>query len=832
MMTLYHVSEMRRVPAAYLAPVYTSRSASPGGRPLPAGAVAGLVAVVAFNALVLHGEATFARALLGFPVSVVVPGALALLLLGGRPRRGWDWLLHAVTLSVAVLIVLGTVLALLPGAALTATSCLVAFDVAVAGLATAAAWRRRRTRVRQPAVQVDLDRPGRARTRVPIATTVGLVFRVVLPGFLDARGLRRLDPGLTAAAVGLSSGVNAVALAVYGARHLNGDGGSGPTTGALLAGVVAFVAAVVAARAHRVTAAATIVYLLAAAVLLATSLRGDGVTGHDIKIEYRVFLDTLSSGSWLPGGPYPGYNSCLSLTVLPSFLSRLLGLSALDVFRVCFQLVFAVVPVGALLIARRLLPPGYAVLSAGLFIAFPTFVNDMPMLNRQEIALLFFTVGLLALLDRGEPSWRRNTLFAVAAVGMTVSHYSSAAVAAGLLTGAWLVRGVRIRVQQRIGGAEARQPGIWPAALTMIVLVVGWSAVTGSASAFAADLTATARAVGGGAPVLSDATRYAPVGAGGGVDDATALRAYTERLLAQRADDGARPAPACVTTVVSPDELPPTRLGTAVASMGVSPTRLNSLVRQGFVVLFQLGAVAGCVLLWWRPRRRSAAVLVAELTTAGVGLLGVSLVVPQLTDSYGLLRLYQQLLPVLGIAVLIALIAGVGAAARLGTTAASATTGRRRGPRSTVAVAVTLVVAACLVTTTGLLPRLTGGYPPQLNLANAGPYYRGYLAGPEDVGAAQWIRDHLPADAWVVADSRDTANLRAFTGLSPDEGIAPGAVPADAYLLLTVDGTDAVATAVVGDRIIRYVLPLGCLTDGRSVLHIDGSHVLYGPYGR
>ena len=72
----------------------------------------------------------------------------------------------------------------------------------------------------------------------------------------------------------------------------------------------------------------------------------------------------------------------------------------LDVFRVCFQLIFALVPVGAP--ADR--PPAAAhrrprCCSAGLFVAFPTFVNDMPMLNRQEIALLFFVVGLLALLD-------------------------------------------------------------------------------------------------------------------------------------------------------------------------------------------------------------------------------------------------------------------------------------------------------------------------------------------------------------------------------------------------------------------------------------------------
>jgi hypothetical protein len=157
---------------------------------------------------------------------------------------------------------------------------------------------------------------------------------------------------------------------------------------------------------------------------------------------------------------------------------------------------------------------------------------------------------------------------------------------------------------------------------------------------------------------------------------------------------------------------------------------------------------------------------------------------------------------------------------------------RLHGHRSTVVGVVTVAVATCLITMTGLLPRITGGYAPQLNLANAGPYYRGYLAGPDDVGMAQWVRDNLPPDAWVVADSRDTANLRALTGLSPDEGVLPGVIPDDAYLLLTLDGTNAVATAVVGDRIIRYAMPVGCLTAGRSVVHAGAAHVLYAPYGR
>jgi hypothetical protein len=214
---------------------------------------------------------------------------------------------------------------------------------------------------------------------------------------------------------------------------------------------------------------------------------------------------------------------------------------------------------------------------------------------------------------------------------------------------------------------------------------------------------------------------------------------------------------------------------------------------------------------------RPAAPVVAEWALAGIVLLALAVVAPQITDSYGLLRLYQQLLPVLGIAVVVALVAGAGLLRR---------------PRWTGPIAAGIVTAA-LVTTSGLLPRATGGYPPQLNLAAAGPYFRAYLAGPRDVAVADMVETHLPADAWIVADSRDAPNLRALADRRPDEGVAPGTVPDDAYLLVGMARPgEALAVAVVGDRVIRYTFPLADVASDRRVVATTADHVLYGPRGR
>jgi hypothetical protein len=263
-------------------------------------------------------------------------------------------------------------------------------------------------------------------------------------------------------------------------------------------------------------------------------------------------------------------------------------------------------------------------------------------------------------------------------------------------------------------------------------------------------------------------------------------------------------------------------LGSLLADAGISPGGLNTAVRQAVVLLFEGGAVVGCLLLWLRRRRppavpRGALPVVAEWALAGVLLLGVAVILPQITDSYGLLRLYQQLLPVLGIAVVLALIA----AGRV-----------LRRPRWRGRIAAGLVIGA-LITTSGLLPRATGGYPPQLNLAAGGPYFRAYLAGPEDVAVAGLVRARVPADAWIVADSRDALNLRALADRQPAEGVGPGAVPDDAYLLVGLAGPrEALSVAVVGDRVIRYTFALAEVNRGRRAVFRTAGHILYTPSGR
>lgn len=772
-----------------------------------------LAAVAAANALVLIPAVSPVRAALLLPLLILLPGHLTLRLTGIRRPSGPDRLLHTVAFGVLWLIGISFVLGLLD--ALHPAGCLAAFDVTAAGLGVTA---------------VLCGRPG----GTPRVSSLVPAWRCVS---------KRAWTAIVLAAA-------AVALAATGAKRLNGGGSAILTESALAAGATALLFITAAAPANAdsrsertVLPAAAVLYLLGLAVLLATSLRGVGVTGHDIKPEFRVFQDTLARGGWHANPTLTDYNSCLSITTLPTLLHHLLGVAPLDVFRICFQMIFAAVPVGVLLIARSVLPGAPAILAAGLYVAFPTFVNDMPMLNRQELALLYFTVAVLTLLDRRGSRRQRTAVFAAMVAGLTVSHYSSTYVASGVILVAWLLLRAshwlrrllrriptRTRPRRRLLGrvedhlarvGRPRSVAAAPHLLTFravaIVLLcsVTWSFASGSGSGLVTTLSRTATSALSRGGTESDAVSYSFFRHAPPVSDQQALGEFISA-------NGSRPsaaqqaalADACPIALEPDAVIPRTGVGDAMSAAGVPPATVNRWSRSLSVLLFELGALAGTVLLWLHSRRTVGPALIVTVLGAGtLAALSATVLLPELSVDYGLLRMFQQSLVVLAPAVIFAL------------TGAVRLFGARAG-----AVTSAAVLAGCLVSTSGLLPQLTGDFPPQLNLNNSGAYYRAYYTSADDLTAARWVDAHLTAGTLLSVDSADFRTLRSMARLYPLEGMAPAMVPARAYLEVSQVGPDrAEAVAIARDRILTYTFPLHCVAAVRPLVYAVGTHRIYGP---
>ncbi|HYT41138.1 MAG TPA: hypothetical protein VEP90_02220, partial [Methylomirabilota bacterium] len=230
-------------------------------------------------------------------------------------------------------------------------------------------------------------------------------------------------------------------LATLGAIVLN-NGGSDILTFILL-GAIAFYSLLLVLFRDKIAVDLYpyAIFFIGMASLFTTSLRSWYITGHDIEREYYVFQLTNTHHIWNMAFYQDAYNACLSITILPTILTNLLSIQDMYVYKVIFQILFATSPVLVFFIIRNYATPILAFLSAFFFMSFPTFFNDMPMLNRQEIGFIFFGLALYMMLKRNQirqfyskfdilslselslPT--RKILFIIFAISVIVSHYST-----------------------------------------------------------------------------------------------------------------------------------------------------------------------------------------------------------------------------------------------------------------------------------------------------------------------------------------------------------------------------------------------------------------------
>jgi uncharacterized membrane protein len=214
-------------------------------------------------------------------------------------------------------------------------------------------------------------------------------------------------------------------LAALGATVLN-NGGSNILT-LILLGTIAFYTFLLVLFRNKISVDLYpyAIFFIGLACLFTTSLRGWFITGHDIQQEFYVFQLTNAHHIWNIAFYQDPYNACLSITILPTILTNLLSLQDMYVYKVIFQVLFATSPVLVFFIMRKYTIPVFAFLSAFFFISFPTFLNDMPMINRQEIAFIFFGLVLYMMLLSELPLLMRKILFVIFALSVAVSHYST-----------------------------------------------------------------------------------------------------------------------------------------------------------------------------------------------------------------------------------------------------------------------------------------------------------------------------------------------------------------------------------------------------------------------
>ena len=437
------------------------------------------VGVIATAALFAHQLPSGSSALILGPSALLLPGAWLMDLLGVKPKRLAARLSVAVSFSMVALMVVGWISSL---------------TVYVDGQ-----WR-------------PLDNAA----QVPLWASLALVM-------VGTSARRHRDPaadllrGLNSyGALALIASSSMVLLAALGAARLNTLGS--PTL-AIVSAVVAIAALVIpiavgwrkssrvcyllmnkaGASGWRGSTRAPFVALLFSstlALLLGTALRGQRLYGWDIQHEYGVALQTAARGAWLAPTNHDAYSSMLSLTVLPTMLHNLTGISLFDFFRFVTPVLLALVPVSLYVfmldvprwIAADFLKvrPGVPLAMVTIFIvSLPAFENELIALSRQCMGSLLMVGAIGLLVERTIPANRAYRAVAVLLVALAFTHYSTAYIVGFCLIIAAVVAEVfrrRTAARDSLGLVKARENRrgrmtTWALALVVNAAAVVWNVV-------------------------------------------------------------------------------------------------------------------------------------------------------------------------------------------------------------------------------------------------------------------------------------------------------------------------------------------------------------------
>ncbi|MPY58700.1 DUF2206 domain-containing protein [Streptomyces spongiae] len=631
------------------------------------------------------------------------------------------------------------------------------------------------------------------------------------------------------------AGLAAVALllSVAGPIRLNNGLGGSVSMAALIAIAALLVLLMIRRWRYPVAVLETGLFLAATALLLLNSLRGWSITGHDVQREYEYFRLTLGGSLW-DISTYPdAYNACLSITLLPMSVFRLTAIPDVYIFKIVLPVLFALTPVLIHRSVRNIAPHLVSLLSAVLFMIFPTFLSDMTFLGRQEVAFVLLGCAMVVLTDSGRPLRVRRIAFVALLAGITLSHYSTIYVIVAIL-GVAVATDLVWRLAERFRAARGHKRKHRPAEAGSFVT---WWIVAGAAAmalVWAGPVTHTSgqlrttlddvvqtvlhpgKSEGGG----SSDTSYSLFG-GTSMTAQQRLDAYRTESLRKTAKGRAEglylpleTVDAYNTPVVGKQNMPLTAAGRALDAVGVDVGTLNSLLRQSAAAMFQL--LLGVGLLVVVLRRRGAFRPVRDQTTLTIGavvMLGLLTVIPSLSADYGVLRAFQQ-----GLFFFAPFIAA-------GLLAALRWAGRRR-----MVITYALIVALFL-DLTGVVPKLLGGYPAQLQLSNSGQYYDIYYPTTEERNAAYWLVQRFDAEGKqsLVQTDRFTFNRQQTTITGPAVGdLFPTALRTDAYVLVgsTTVRSGTVTFSYEGD-LVTYRYPTRLLDTTKNVIYSSEGARIY-----
>ena len=216
-----------------------------------------------------------------------------------------------------------------------------------------------------------------------------------------------------------------------------------------------------------------ILFAVATALLIPVSLFSSYIHGGDIFGEYMDFSITSSNSYWNPAVTGRVYDM-LSVTILPTIYSKIMGLNGTWILKIVYPLIFALVPVGAYQLFKSKFSKEIAFFSVFFFVSDLTFFSEIVTLARQMMGELFFILLVLTIFGKDFKGYTKWLCFCIFSFGLVVSHYALSYIFLGFIFVFWLFSFLRKRKTSVNAGMV----------FTFAVLTFAWYIFSSLASTF------------------------------------------------------------------------------------------------------------------------------------------------------------------------------------------------------------------------------------------------------------------------------------------------------------------------------------------------------------
>jgi uncharacterized membrane protein len=558
-----------------------------------------------------------------------------------------------------------------------------------------------------------------------------------------------------------------------------------------------------------------ILFSCALATEWAFSLRSSYIIGFDISTEIHLAEATRSSGIWHANQHGNAYGAMLSISILPSVLSALSGLSPLIAFKLLYPALAATLPCAAYLIGSRFLSRRGAMAAAGLVIVQNTFFQELPQLARQEVALVFFASLIAVLVERELSNSARARLAFVISVGSILAHYSTTYVALIVLGVALVVQLVLLPVRR------IPRPTIALVAAFVTLLggsVLWYGTITNSSSNVSQFKTSLTQQGLDLFPTSS--TQRGIVNkflSGNVVTDTTAASFQRMAVHAYASRKYIHPLPAASKREyrLRPVVVPGPRIRSHPASR-----LLTDLVSAFGLLILALGFFGSLAMMFWRSvdwRVR----MVGLLSFANFPLLILIRFSGTVAQSYNQSR---ELLQALMLVAFPAVWLVIQLVQRLNRSMPKRS--RRLVARRLIPLGALLALAVLYVSNTGVAALLIGGGT-SLNLSQSGEDFDRLYPTADDIAGAVWVNDTTRSPL-LYADRYGQLRLYQAAGRGALQEVTPRTLDRSAWIYATsVNIVQGQARGQVDSYSVTYAWPRAFIDRYFNTVFSDGTSEVF-----